>query len=91
VSVHPLFLLLYVLAVFAVLAFFGAIFVALGLIPMFAKPEGLRPPWWDWGMDKAEEERKKEEIEVVVAPPVDLVVEDIEVALGMPPKGFPRW
>ena len=68
----------------------------MGLLPFCAKPEGLRPPWWDWGMDEAKVESKSEVEAVVVAPVVPVVeeieeIEEIEIAPQKPPKILPRW
>ncbi|HEX8464693.1 MAG TPA: hypothetical protein VF627_08765 [Abditibacterium sp.] len=70
----------------------GLIMALWGLIA--AKPKGLRPPWWDWGMDDfvAEETKPVSKVEgpepnalmTVETPPV------VEPKI-MPEAARPRW
>ncbi len=71
---------------------FMLLFVALGLIPLCVKPDRLRPPWWDWGMDKSEPAAKVEAApEPEIAPVVTLEkVSEVATPEAMKPE-LPRW
>jgi hypothetical protein len=42
------------LLAFALAGFFAVLLLmtAVALMAWLIKPEGIRPAWWDWGMDK---------------------------------------
>lgn len=41
----------FVLVLLAGLFFLFLVFVAMGITPWLIKPEEIRPPWKDWGID----------------------------------------
>jgi hypothetical protein len=55
------------------LLLFSVFFVGAGLL-LFVKPKGIRPPWWDWGMDEpittTEKQPEIKELPEKEAPPV---------------------
>ncbi len=60
----------FLLMVFPFLLFAPLLFVAVGML-LFVRPEGLRPPWWDWGMDDS-----KPALKADAAPEIPAPVED---------------
>lgn len=77
---------------FAVLLFMTAVSSMAWLL----KPEGIRPPWWDWGMDKLAEKAEKPEIEVKVEIPPELPEAKVETVEPSPAKletkkPHPKW
>lgn len=76
---------------FLLLPFLLAVFVASGLL-IFTRPQGLRPAWWDWGMDEAEPVARVE-----TAPVEPVVRAELESAprVAVPEKAKradgPRW
>lgn len=49
-------LVLLLLVVIVVLIFSFTVFVSMGLLQWFLKPEGMRPPWKDWGLDEPKDD-----------------------------------
>lgn len=74
-------------ALFLALLFFGLllpflaiIFAASGLL-LFVKPQGLRPPWWDWGLDKPDSTKVEKPAET---PAMGLVAPRLAVPVAVP-------
>ncbi len=77
--------------ILAPLLFFFAVFVAMGLIPLFVKPDRLRPPWWYWSLDDSKTGSKVEQAPEVKTLPVP-AEKSPEVLAPKPAKPeLPRW
>jgi hypothetical protein len=44
-----------------ILIFPGLVFAACGMLGICLKPDSIRPPWLDWGLDKEEKDEIKDE------------------------------
>lgn len=81
----PALLILLVLLLFPFFVFV----VGAGLLLLFVKPQGIRPPWWDWGIDEPKAKvEPNSEIEEVKAEKESPRVVKSEVA-AKPSR--PRW
>ncbi len=72
---------------FALVCFFAVLLLmtAFGLMAWLNKPEGLRPPWWDWGMDKPAETTQKPAIDTKV----EAAAEVVKTKVATRPQ--PKW